>query len=236
MCFSLEADLAVGLALVPVGVMALREVRTPQELPFASLPLVFSVHQFLEGLVWAGADGRVSPGVQQAAVLAYLVIALPLLPLLVPVGVLLLEPRASRRRLLGFAALGAVVAAYLASVLVTSPVSVRAHAYALEYDTGVTNGWLWTALYVVAVVGPPLRSSYQSVVVFGFVNLLGLALVALVYVQGFISLWCVQAAVASVLVLVHMVRRRRLPDADRLEGRLAYERDAGSLRTARTTE
>lgn len=113
---------------------------------------------------------------------------------------------------------------------------MRAHPFALAYDTGVTNGWLWTALYVVAVVGAPLRSSYQSVVVFGFVNLLGLTLVALLYTEVSISLWCVQAAVASLLVLVHMFRRHRVPDADRLEGRLAYEPVGVSTRTARTSE
>lgn len=221
MCFSFESDLVVGLALVPVGVLSLRQVRTPREIPFASLPVLFSTHQFIEALVWAGADGRVSPQVQQAATVAYLAIALPLLPFLVPLAVALLEPRESRRRLSWFVALGALVAAYFTVVLVRDPVSVTAHSYALEYHTAVTNGWLWTALYVTAVIGPTLRSTYQSIVVFGFVNLLGLTLVALVYTQGFVSLWCVQAAVASLLVLVHMVRRRRLPDADRLEGRLA---------------
>lgn len=242
MCFSLESDLVVGAALLPVGVLSLREVRASRELPFAALPLVFAAHQLVEALVWAGADGRVSPTVQHAAIVAYLAIALPLLPLLVPVAVTLLEPPESRRRLLGFVALGAVVAAYFTIVLVTTPSSVTVHPYALEYATGVTNGWLWTALYVVSVIGPTLRSSYQSVVVFGFVNLLGLALVGLVYVQGFISLWCVQAAVTSLLVLVHMVRRRRLPDADRLAGRLAYgpatspSTGHGSARTARTNE
>jgi hypothetical protein len=236
MCFSLEADLAVGLALLPVGVLSLREVRRPREVPFASLPLVFSAHQLLEGLVWAGTDGRVSPDVQHAATIGYLVIALPVLPLLVPLAVLLLEPRSARRRLSGFVALGTGVAAYFSFVLATTPVSVTAHDFALTYHTGVTNGWLWTALYVAAVVGAPLRSSYQSVVVFGFVNLLGLTLVALVYLEGFISLWCVQAAVTSLLVLVHMVRRRRLADADRLEGRLAYVPAEAPAGTARTSE
>jgi hypothetical protein len=220
-CFSVESDLAVGLALLPVGALSLREVRTVRELPFASLPLVFAAHQLVEALVWAGAEGRVPAGVQEVATMAYLVIALPVLPLLMPLAVLLLEPRAARRRVAGFVALGAVVSAYFAVVLLTSPVSVTVHPHALEYDTGVTNGWLWTALYVVAVIGAPVRSGYQSVVVFGVVNLVGLVLVALVYVQGFISLWCLQAAAASLLVLVHLVRRRRLPDENRLRAQLA---------------
>ncbi|MEY8016856.1 hypothetical protein [Mycobacterium servetii] len=36
--------------------------------------------------------------------------------------------------------------------------------------------------------------------------------------QAFASLWCVYAAVLSVLVLVHMARRRRLPDPHRYHG------------------
>jgi hypothetical protein len=236
MCFSVESDLAVGVALLPVGVLALREVRQARELPFASLPLLFSAHQLVEALVWAGADGTVSPAVQQAATLAYLVIALPLLPLFLPVAVLLLEPRAARGRVVGFAVLGAVVSGYFTVVLLTSPVSVTVRPYALEYHTGVTNGWLWVPLYIVATVGAALLSGYQSIVVFGVVNLVGLVLVGLVYVEGFISLWCLQAAVASLLVLVHMVRRRRLPDSERLAGRLSYGPGAASARVARTNE
>ncbi len=37
MCFSLEADLVAGAALLPVAAVSLREVRHLRELPFASL-------------------------------------------------------------------------------------------------------------------------------------------------------------------------------------------------------
>jgi hypothetical protein len=50
------------------------------------------------------------------------------------------------------------------------------------------------------------------------VNLVGLVVVALVYRDAFASLWCVYAALSSIFVVVHMVRRRRLPDSDRLHG------------------
>lgn len=233
MCFSVESDLAVGVALLPVGVLALREVRQVRELPFASLPLIFAGHQLIEALVWAGADGIVSPAVQDAATMAYLVIAMPILSLLVPLAILLLEPREARRRVAGFVVLGAVVSAYFAGVLLTLPVRVTVHEYALEYHTGVTNGWLWIPLYVLAVVGPSILSGYRSVVAFGVVNLVGLAVVAVLYKEVLVSVWCVQAAVASLLVLVHLIRRRRIPDAARLDGRTLYRasRTAGTART-----
>lgn len=156
------------------------------------------------------------PGVAHAALVAYLLIAFPVLPLWLPVSILMLEPRGARLRVAPFVALGAIVSGYLAYAVFTNPVSVVEHPHALEYQHGVQNAGLWAVLYVVAVVGPALLSNYPSIVAFGIVNLVSLAVVAVVYVNAFASLWCLAAALASVLVLVHMVRRRRLPDADRL--------------------
>ena len=70
----------------------------------------------------------------------------------------------------------------------------------------------------MAVIGPALMSGYPSIVAFGVVNLACVVVVAALYVQAFVSLWCIYAAVMSVLVLVHMVRRRRLPDPHRYHG------------------
>ena len=53
---------------------------------------------------------------------------------------------------------------------------------------------------------------------FGVLNLVGIVVVGLIYIREFASLWCIDAAGASALVLLHMVRRRRLPDPHRLRG------------------
>jgi hypothetical protein len=218
MCFSVEADVTVGLLILPVAVASLREVRHVREVPFAALPLLFALHQFVEAVVWAGVDGQVSAEVQHTAATAYLVYALPVLPSLVPMAVLLLEPRGARLRVAPFAALGAVVTIYLGWALVSEPFGLIVHPHAIEYDTAIPYGNYWALLYVVAVVGPFVLSGYRSIVAFGWLNLVGLALVAVIYVEAFVSLWCVVAACASGLVLLHMVRRQRLPDADRLHG------------------
>lgn len=214
----MTADLVAGTALIPVAVLSLREVRRRRELPFALLPAIFALHQFLEVAVWAGLDGDVSPGVANLAMRAYLFIAWPLLPTYVPLAVLMLEPWQARRRVAPFLGLGVVVSAYLAFVVLANPVEVIRHAHGLEYATVVHYPVVWAVLYIAAVIGAPLMSGYRSIVAFGALNLAGLVLVALFYTQAFASLWCVFAAASSVLILVHMVRRRRLPDADRLRG------------------
>jgi hypothetical protein len=218
MCFSAEADVTVGLLILPVAVASLREVRHVREVPFATLPLLFALHQFVEALVWAGTEGQVSAEVQHAAALTYLIYALPVLPTLVPVSVLLLEPRGARQRVAPFAVLGAMVSAYLAWALLTEPVGVIVHPHALEYDTAVPQGNLVGVLYIVAVIGPFVLSGYRSIATFGWLNLVGLTVVAFLYFEAFVSVWCVFAACASVLVLVHMVRRRRLSEAHRMHG------------------
>ncbi|WP_205314516.1 DUF6629 family protein [Nocardioides houyundeii] len=214
----MSADLTAGVALLPVAVVSLREVRTARELPFASLPLLFALHQLTEALVWHGASDYVSAGVQHAAALIYVLFAYPVLPVLVPLAVLLLEPHGRRQRVAPFVLLGAVVAAYLLWAVLDGPLVVREEPHALVYGVGLTYGTMWAVLYVVAVIGPSVLSGYPSIVVFGLLNLVGLTVVAIVYVEAFASLWCVYAALISTLVTVHMVLRRRLSDLHRLEG------------------
>ncbi len=218
MCFSVQADLVAGAAILPIGVLALREVKHRRELPFATLPLLFAVHQLVESLVWAGTDGEVSARVESAAALAYVLFALPVLPLLTPVAVLLLEPRGARLRVAPFVVLGALVSAYFTYAVLDGPVGVEVHPHALAYQVGLSHGAVWAVLYVVAVIGPAVLSGYPSIVAFGVLNLVGLTVVGLLYTQAFASLWCVYAALSSVLILVHMVLRRRLPDPHRLHG------------------
>lgn len=217
MCVSAEADLVAGLTLLPVGVVALREVRHPRELPFASLPVLFALHQLTEALVWARVD---SPDASRSqwAVSVYVAFAMVVLPVLFPLSVLLLEPRGDRLRVAPFVCLGAVVATVLAVEVFSAPITVIAHPRALEYATGLRHGESLAAAYVVAVISPALLSGYRSVVAFGVVNLVGLLVVAAVYVEAFASLWCVYAAITSCLVVLHMVRRRHLADSDRLHG------------------
>jgi hypothetical protein len=108
-----------------------------------------------------------------------------------------------------FVVLGLAVSAALGYAVATHSVSVTAHPHALSYDVGVDNGLAWTVLYVIAVIGAALRSSYRVVAAFGVANLVGLTVVAIAYAEAFASLWCVYAAVTSVLVAWHMVLRRR---------------------------
>lgn len=210
MCFSLEADLIAGAVLVPIGVLALCEVREAREIPFAALPILFAAHQLVESLVWAGDNGAVSTGLAHAAAVAYVIFALPVLPTLMPIAVLLLEPPGRRARVAAFVALGVAVSAYLSSSMIRHGVTATIRPHSISYDVGLSNAVLWTGLYIVAVVGASLLSGYRTIVAFGVLNLVGLTAVGLVYREAFASVWCVYAALTSLLILLHLYRRHEL--------------------------
>lgn len=209
----MEADLVAGAVLLPIGVLSLRHVREAREVPFAALPLLLGFHQLVEAVVWAGVDGSVSSDLAHLAALVYVVIALPLLPALFPFAVWLIETPSRRRLVLPFLAIGVVVSAYMGLRLWQNGLDVVAHDFGLEYRVGLGFQELWTGAYIVATMGACLVSSYRTVIAFGVLNLIGLTVVGLAYAQAFASLWCVYAALVSVVVLVHMVWRnpRRQP-------------------------
>lgn len=214
------ADLVAGAALLPIGALSLRQVREAREIPFAAVPLLLGFHQLVESVVWAGADGSVSSEIAHLAALVYVVIALPLLPTLFPAAVWLIESPARRRLVAPFLALGVVVSTYMAWRLWQNGLNVVAHPYGLEYRVGLGFEEIWTGAYIVATMGACLVSGYRTVVAFGVLNLIGLTVVGLAYAQAFASLWCVYAALVSVLILVHMVWREPVSDSPPASGSL----------------
>ena len=207
MCFSPEMDVAAGVVVGSIGVSALRHVDRPQGLPLASLPVLFGTHQLTEAFVWWGLRGDVAASTGHAALWLYVMFAFVVLPVLAPVAALLVEPNARRRRLIGrFATIGALVSAiYLASIL-QEPISATVHGHTLAYDTGVSYGGPLATVYVVATLGALVTSSHRRIALFGAANAVVVPLLVLVSTRAFTSLWCLWAAVASLVIADHLRR------------------------------
>jgi hypothetical protein len=206
MCFSPQGDLAAGIVITAIGVDACLHIRDRKDkVLLASLPILLGLHQIDESLVWFGLRNDVPSGVGRVAMWIYLAVALVLLPIFVPAAVLLLEP-ARRRRLLitPFLGLGAAVSTLLLMTMLTSPVTVSQQPYHLAYSIGLGDGILVVALYVVATCGSVLLSSYRHIVLFGIANLVAVAVLARLTADGFASLWCMYAAVASGAIALHV--------------------------------
>ncbi len=114
MCFSATADFVGSAVLGTIGVATLMEVKDRRELLLAAMPCLFAAHEFIEGFVWLGMNGTVSPQVAHDAGAAYVLYAQGLLPFLMPLAVFLIEPtKRQRRRMLAFVILGGLLSLYL---------------------------------------------------------------------------------------------------------------------------
>ena len=209
MCFSPEADFTAGAVIAAVGVQTVRRVRTPRELLIGSLPLLFGLHQLVEGFVWLGLRGQVSSALGNTAKDIYIVYAHAVLPAIVPLGFLLLEPDRRRARLLWpLVYVGVLLGAYMLWQVTAYPVGAQEQAHCINYTTHTPNDYLIAVLYVVATCVPALLSSRPYLRWFGLLSLVGVIATAVVRVDELTSVWCVYVALVSLLIFEHFRRQR----------------------------
>ncbi|HEY6412601.1 MAG TPA: DUF6629 family protein [Edaphobacter sp.] len=204
MCFSATANFVGSGVLGAIGVVTLTKVKHRRELLFASLPTLFAVHQFIEGFVWLGLDGHLSPGVTHGMAAAFMLYAQGLLPFVLPMSVLLFEPNAkSRRRMLPFLVVGGLTTLYMLWALTAYPLEVFVKSNSIVYINQATNNTFVAVFYVVATCGSLLFSKVKDMVIFGVANMAILLVVMAVKRYAFTSLWCAYAAVASMIILAY---------------------------------
>lgn len=189
------------------GLCRLRAARAaPRDLPLAALPLLLGAHQLTEAVVWGGGRGS---GVARTV---WAVVALSVLPALVPLGVLLVVAPPLRARVAPFCLAGLVAAAVLAAGPASGPVTAEVRGHTLGYGVGLPGGVagpLLIAGYLVATVGALLAGGDRLLRLLGVVVAVGAVLCAALWRLEFISTWCAFAAVVSGVLLAWVRDRMR---------------------------
>jgi len=205
MCFSPEVDLAAGLVIGAIGIDALRHVDDRRDVAIASVPVVLGAHQLIESVVWGGLQGRVPEVAGEVALVAYLVIALGVVPVLVPWAVKQAERDPRRRSMMTpFVVLGVVVAAVLVFSLADAPYGASIGGRYVAYSVVVLGGGVTAGAYAVAACVPLLLSSSSILRVFGVFNAIAFFALSTLLVTGLISLWCVWAAISSIVIVRYL--------------------------------
>lgn len=216
MCFSPEVSFASAAVLVPTGVYCLRTAarRAPRLWPLAVTPCVFGVQQAWEGLVWLGLNSGDEP-LTSAAGRVYLFFALAFWPFWFSAGTALIETDPVRRRWLTVCAvLSTVWFWYVYLPVLTTPdgAASRVDHHSIRYahpdaGGGIPFGpWGFRVAYLVTAAVPVLVSSSKRLLL----PILALAFVTagvavLLNDHTFVSVWCLFAAVLSV-VIVYTIR------------------------------
>jgi len=209
MCFSATVSFSAGALLLSFGVVAVKGAGSVRNLPLAAIPLLFSVQQLIEGVVWLTFRFEV-PLLNVAMTQTYSFFSHVLWPAYVPVAVLLVEPPGWRRTALwGLSVAGAAVAAYLMYMLVTFPVVYRAIGQHIEYVSPHFFAATVMSIYLLTTAISPLLSTHRWVKVFGVLALVSFGVAYYFYARWFISVWCLFAAVLSLVLCGHFFLQPR---------------------------
>lgn len=201
MCFSPEASFAASGVIGAIGAATLFQVREARAVPFAALPMLFALHQLIEGFVWLGLQGRIGQAALEPLVLIYMLYAKATLPLLIPLSVMLIEPAGWRRKAMAALTLGGgIIFAWMVYAIIAFPTSAMIAHHSIRYVNNPTGGMLLSVTYVLVTCGALILSGHRTVRLFGLLNLAGLSVVVLVKNHAFASVWCFYAALLSIML------------------------------------
>lgn len=211
MCFGPVTSITSSIALAAIGVTTVKRACTKRQIPFAAIPLLFAVHQFIEGLLWITLIHREYAFAQPALTVLYLLVALCFWPIYAPISIYLMEESPRRQKLmLPIVLLGALAGVALLTNLLSGTNSAAIKNCSIYYDFLVPETQVGlTFLYVSAVFGATFLSARRSMLFIGIVNLIACFIAAAIYYETFVSVWCFFAALLS--IMIYSMFRRLVP-------------------------
>jgi hypothetical protein len=203
MCFSAGASFAGGALITAAGVATVRKVREPSNMLFASIPLFFGLQQFAEGVVWLTLRSGGNNRLQDVAAYIFLVIALVIWPVMIPLSVRFMESLKKRKKILIiFLLAGALVSAYYAYHLLFYNVAPRIASHHIQYKGNAPRSLRLPAfiLYLTATITPLFISSVRKTYIMGILIALSCLASGIFYKEYHTSVWCFFAALISIII------------------------------------
>jgi hypothetical protein len=215
MCFSATGSFGVAAVIAGIGAVAAAQKKPPSHRMLAAVPLMFAGQQVAEGLVWLTIGDPSERPMNLAAVAVFLVFALVVWPLWVPLSLLKAERKPRRRRALGVLAVcGGAVATYAAIDLLRGRPTAHVSGHSIAYTYGTHAPALVLALYLPAYVIPSIVpffvSSVSKAKTMGVVLAVALAATFVLQRQALASVWCFFAAILSVFIVLGIGKDHRL--------------------------
>jgi len=213
MCFSASASFAGGVVITAIGVMTVRRNSDPSRRMFASMPLIFGAQQISEGFVWVALQ---SPGHElmlSISAFIFLLAAVVIWPLMVPLSVYLMERVMSMKRvLLIFVGVGLLTSLYYGSRLLFYDFEPMISQHHIKYVGDFPRTYATPAFiaYLVATLIPIFLSSVRRMWLLGVLMAFSCLVTGIFFKEYLTSVWCFFAAVISIVILQIIVADRRL--------------------------
>jgi hypothetical protein len=199
-CYSAPASLAASGVLAVGGIATLRIPKKKSEIPLSLYPLIFSVHQLTEGLLWLNHTGVVPDVYKQGLIYAFVLIAFVFWPIYVPFAAYLTETGKMRRKII---MLCQIIGICIGITFLVSTIRNTPDATFLEHSIsyGVHGPPKSVAPYAIAVMIPFLIATDKRLLLLGIALLIAYATAAYTACSNtFPSVWCFYASIASIII------------------------------------
>jgi hypothetical protein len=203
MCFSATASFIGGAVISAIGVATIRKNKEPSQRLFAAIPLLFGIQQVSEGFVWLTLQTPGHDMVLKVSAYIFITMAVVVWPTLLPLSLLLME-RSKKRRgaLYAFLFMGIIVSlSYLTGMLlykISAGINSYHILYLIEYPHQIGKAALFS--YLIATLPPLFISSRPRVYLLGIIIVLSYIVTYVFYREFLISVWCIFAALASIII------------------------------------
>ncbi|MFC1846537.1 DUF6629 family protein [Chloroflexota bacterium] len=226
MCFSAGASFAAGAVLSAVGVATHRKARKPSQRLFAIIPLLFGLQQFTEGALWVTLKSGGYDWIQNAATYIFLITALVVWPVVVPLSMWFMEKAEKRKKILsGLIAIGVMVSLFYALCLIFYDVTPRINSFHIQYvhNFPLSLSIIVSLFYPAATVAPLFVSSIRRMWLFGVLVSASWLVTAIFYAGYLTSVWCFFAALISIVIYWILSKSEAtVPNMSEGKGLVAY--------------
>ena len=203
MCFSAGASFAGSIVLSAVGVASVRKVRKPTQRLFAGIPLLFGFQQFAEGVLWFTLRSGGHDWLQNAATYIFLITAMVIWPVMIPLSMWFMEEAKKRKRILaGLVVTGGILSLFYAFCFISYNVTPQISGFHIRYvdDFPRTLVTIASFFYPASTVAPLFVSSVRRMWLFGILITVSYLVTGIFFAQYLTSVWCFFAALISMAI------------------------------------
>lgn len=203
MCFSAQASFTSGTVLTAIGVITARKIKKPEQKLFASIPFLFGLQQFCEGILWITLRAGKFAEIQNVSEHIFLAFALVIWPLFLPLALRLMEHAPARKAILTrLTIMGFVTSLVYAYCLIFYKVTPEIQGFHIQYN----DQFPWNIahyafiFYLTLTILPPFVSTFKWMWGFGILIAISGIVTGIFYSGYLTSVWCFFAAGMSLAI------------------------------------
>ena len=200
MCFSATTSfISSALLLLISCATILKAGMNSKKLMFAAIPLLFSIQQACEGLIWNALTSN-----QSALIYTYIYLFFVFIvwPLWMPISVMRISAIKNNMFFIPLASGILVALSGLIAAFYTTPIPlIMEHHIYYSFDLPQSFYTLGTIAYLIATITPFFLSTVPFMYIMGILIGVSYAISYIFYYQFILSIWCFFAAILSIIVV-----------------------------------